>query len=888
MKKSRFILLLGIIIATCLLPVGKADWSALKKSNTLVASSSTAVCYIGNTKFTTLDDALYYAEANNENDKIYVIPGLNPKISGLTISNDHTISEGDSLVLPIAIGEKGITVLDEAGTNDGEFADNDEATNLKTRITLAANKTLTINGTLEIGAVTGSKSGIMGQASGAYCELLMGSGSSLEVNGALNCWGFIKENANGTSTITINNGGSIKTPAVFYDHVDATTSAVINANEVFPYEKFDIPQIRPAMTFYYGSSLIGRVHIYGSNVKHRTADANLIGVTASFINMESADDSTGEEGTKLIWQFVDTSNDTETSASFNKHKSNITVYGKQSFGSIAVTIFITIDSKDYYLPIPCGYSISVESSATFTLPSDIKGAKFMPGSSLECKSGATINFNAGILFYQGTESSDKSANITSAYPDGVKPAVCLNNGTMNINAGFEGDITTSNSNSGGASVVFGTDYKPITDSKESTSKSVYNWGGAFGKIKGPDDTNPRDKEFFLSDNAYTSDVSTTNEYFWNGAVKAEEKEETKKDIERVNISYFDEKKSEFISISTGQKTFTYDGASNGVIFQAEIDPDTNDCTDVTYAWILKDSKDTAITDENEGKAETVADYENRIKVTLPKNDDTKSQVTYKLKVTVSFTNSIGESDNVENEVKIILDEKCLLPTAKILMADGTYTQAGLIKTGDMVISFNHKTGRFEPNRIIGNDDIGRQAETYNVVHLEFSNGKSTDFIYEHGYFDKTLNKYVYLHEDDFIDYAGHNFVFYVNGLVSTAKLIGGSINEVFTTLASPATANHLNLIVDDMLSIGGGLDGLFNIFEYDPDTLAFDKEKMNADIAEYGLLGYESFEKYFPKEIYDLLPCKYLGVSIGKGLITWDIFEGYVNKWKDQLMENLL
>ena len=90
-----------------------------------------------------------------------------------------------------------------------------------------------------------------------------------------------------------------------------------------------------------------------------------------------------------------------------------------------------------------------------------------------------------------------------------------------------------------------------------------------------------------------------------------------------------------------------------------------------------------------------------------------------------------------------------------------------------------------------------------------------------------------------------------------------------------------------MLSMEGGLTGLFNIFEYNPDTLAFDYEKMQQDIDKYGLLGYEYFEKYFPEEIYNLLPCKYLGVSIGKGLITWDVFEGYVNKWKDQLLENI-
>lgn len=248
----------------------------------------------------------------------------------------------------------------------------------------------------------------------------------------------------------------------------------------------------------------------------------------------------------------------------------------------------------------------------------------------------------------------------------------------------------------------------------------------------------------------------------------------------------------------------------------------------------------------------------------------------------------AKGDEVKQVFNLVNDNACLLPTALVLMADGSYKQAGLIRTGDMVMSFDHETGKICSNLVIGNDDINKPAKLYDVIHLEFSNGKETDFIYEHGYFDITLNKYVYLHENDFGKFIGHEFVFFDDKLnVRKAKLIKASINKVFTKLAAPATANHLNLIVDDMLSMEGGLSGLFNIFDYDPATLAFDKEKMNADIKKYGLLSYKDFERFFPKEIYDLLPCKYLGVSIGKGLITWEIFESYVNKWKDQLMDNI-
>lgn len=251
---------------------------------------------------------------------------------------------------------------------------------------------------------------------------------------------------------------------------------------------------------------------------------------------------------------------------------------------------------------------------------------------------------------------------------------------------------------------------------------------------------------------------------------------------------------------------------------------------------------------------------------------------------------VGQADS-GSVTETIGNEKpgsCILMTALLLMADGRYKEAGSIRTGDVVMSFNHETGGIEPNLVIGNDDAKKEADLYEVVHLEFSDGNRTDFVYEHGYFDTTLNKYVYLHPGNAANYIGHEFISIDASLAKRqVRLIGATIRKERTKLCSPATAKHLNIIADGMLSLGGGLAGLFNIFEYDPETLAFDKGKMKADIQKYGLLAYKDFERFFPEEIYNLLPCKYLNVSIGKGLITWDIFEGYVNKWKDQLMENM-
>ncbi len=576
MKKSRFILLLGIITTTCLLPVGKADWSALKKSNTLVASSSTAVCYIGSTKFTTLDDALYYAEANNENDKIYVIPGLNAE---LKIEKSHTINEGDALLLPY---DTPITDDDKINSAPGEkdyicngFIDN-FVSNRKTLVTLGAKVELTINGTLSIGAITGSKSWKkpMGQASSSYCEIKMGNGSKLTVNGELDCYGFIKDSDNGNSQITVN--GTIKTPVVFYDFNGGTEASALASNDihVFPFRQYDMPQIRPIMTFNYGSNLIGIGRIWANN-DYNTIEASLLGKSNSFINMK--------ESSAIDWQYVDT--DSQTSDDFGNHSTNINILkGPLEFGSLSVTfVGFSIDSRAYYLPIPCGYSITVKNGGEFTLPSTIKGVKFMPGSSLKNEYGGTINLNAGVLFYQSATSADGEYSFD--YPS-EDAAVCLNDGKMNINAGFEGEITTSCDKTNEAALIFGKVYGPISDNFECssyTAKTTYvyhNYGGASGIIGLNETSDSPSGAYFKQGEEYPSNA---NNDFWVGVG-------TKPDISVLVATVKDYTTDEILR--TTEKIGSYYGyksnqqTKRSYLITVNALPKSNGSTDLSYHWSI--------------------------------------------------------------------------------------------------------------------------------------------------------------------------------------------------------------------------------------------------------------------------------------------------------------
>lgn len=267
----------------------------------------------------------------------------------------------------------------------------------------------------------------------------------------------------------------------------------------------------------------------------------------------------------------------------------------------------------------------------------------------------------------------------------------------------------------------------------------------------------------------------------------------------------------------------------------------------------------------------------------------------------SFTVTMGGVAQTTNGLKceisavtgdVVADassSSCILPSTLILMSDYTYKEAGEISSGDKIVSFNHEDGKIRENIIIVNDDISKPGKNYQVIDLYFSNGNKTSYVYEHGFFDVSLNKYVYFNDYNFNDFLGHKFLSFDSNsrTLKITRLISANVRTIFTKVCSPVSANDLNIISDNMLSITGGIKGIFNIFEYDPLTHAYNKRLMNNDIEKYGLLPYEYYKDYFPIEIYNLLPCKYMSIALNKGLITQEKINEYIDKWKNQILLNM-
>jgi hypothetical protein len=84
-----------------------------------------------------------------------------------------------------------------------------------------------------------------------------------------------------------------------------------------------------------------------------------------------------------------------------------------------------------------------------------------------------------------------------------------------------------------------------------------------------------------------------------------------------------------------------------------------------------------------------------------------------------------------------------------------------------------------------------------------------------------------------------------------------------------------------MLSMPGGVGGLFNIFDVDAKTMTYDYAAMERDVAKYGLFTYEEMNAIAPlsRDMFEAAGGAYLKVSIGKGNLTMDELIYMINRY---------
>ena len=253
-------------------------------------------------------------------------------------------------------------------------------------------------------------------------------------------------------------------------------------------------------------------------------------------------------------------------------------------------------------------------------------------------------------------------------------------------------------------------------------------------------------------------------------------------------------------------------------------------------------------------------------------------------LTFSHTWSVAENKNDQYKYSDFCKgtltklENCITADTLITLANGTQVRVDSLTGNEELLVWNMETGMLDKAPIMFVDS-DPECE-YEIVHLYFSDGTDVKVIYEHGFWDYDLNKYVYL-DSNAAEYIGHTFAKQNGDKLEKVQLVDVVIETEVTTAWSPVTAGHLCYFVNGMLSMPGGVGGLFNIFDVDPETMTYDYEQMEKDIATYGLYTYEELNALCPlsEDMFNMAGGAYLKISIAKGNLTEAELINMINRY---------
>ena len=220
---------------------------------------------------------------------------------------------------------------------------------------------------------------------------------------------------------------------------------------------------------------------------------------------------------------------------------------------------------------------------------------------------------------------------------------------------------------------------------------------------------------------------------------------------------------------------------------------------------------------------------------------------------------------------------CITADTLVTLADGSKKRVADL-TGDellLVWDFDSASYKAAPITFIDSDP----EKEYDIIHAYFEDEADVEIITEHGFYDYTMNKFVYIGDYNPERYLGHEFIMQDGKSYKKVRLTNIKHEKKVTTPYSPTTYKHFNYFTNDMLSMPGGIEGMFNYFEVDKDTMGYDKEKKQKDIEEYGLLTYEDFDGLIDELGFEAYNGKYLNISIGKGLITWEDIQKLADRY---------
>lgn len=412
----------------------------------IFAPTDSAVFEVGGKVFDALDSAISYAQANKK-EKIALL-------SDGTLTGNYTIPSGITLLIPF--DTVGTLYRDTpAYVQEGKTA---EAQKPFRTLTMAAGASITVNGNISVGGKHYTSSGqYCCRPVGAYGLIKMAEGSRISLNNGANlyAWGYIT----GSGAITANSGAKVYEYFQVTDWRGGTYTLGMegNSEKVFPFSQYYVQNIEVALTLLNGAE-----------------ENTYISVTASGSTVSALIPFVGDKGL-----FTPGDNGSLTKKYIPKEDRTLfEISGAATLNSIALEVMrMTIDSRDYVLPISNNVTINITNGTT-TLTSDVA---LLPGVVVNIADGAELKVGeeASLYAYDQDEWSKNyvytggnSGYVPVLYSPSGKGTRSLADAQINV----AGTLTSAGSiytTTSGANICSNSAGKYVQESAPGTSAITY-------------------------------------------------------------------------------------------------------------------------------------------------------------------------------------------------------------------------------------------------------------------------------------------------------------------------------------------------------------------------------------------------------------------------------
>ncbi len=167
-------------------------------------------------------------------------------------------------------------------------------------------------------------------------------------------------------------------------------------------------------------------------------------------------------------------------------------------------------------------------------------------------------------------------------------------------------------------------------------------------------------------------------------------------------------------------------------------------------------------------------------------------------------------------------------------------------------------------------------EPLDVIRIGFEDGSTVGVIFEHLFFDLTLNKFIAINADS-QDFIGHYFA-KVNqdGNIIPVKVSSIFTDKKTTQTYAPQCLGHQNFLAAGFITGNDGQLEICNRFEFDTEHVCYDPEKKAEDLNKYKKFNYEDFKGIMSEEFFYDNHVDDWGIACSKGLISAEKVRAYL------------